>query len=362
MKLFAGCTCLMVVVPAVFALEARTPFLGRNSSGLSGAAIPADLQVFAEDCHCSITGFCGCASALEFMSCVAKACKGQCNCEGGFHFLNACEELAATCPGTEFTCSAEESTCHDGSELMKVHIDGWQTYNAGISRIAVGSPVIATTTPADAVTSSVRVAIGDIWRRVVPKARAWVHVFAGLIVQNLLYIALVVVCAFIYNTRRATFWRKKTPAAPSDHFNHGLFDCCNGTRNRWLTLFVCCCWPLRWADTMDKARNLRTAPASGRWAPDADPKGLPSYWWGLVIMLGGLFISPLSAGLWGLFFCIYATFARHQFRQKLEMKDRGAVQVVGDFCSYCWCSCCAMVQEALEVEDRVALVARAKPK
>ena len=50
---------------------------------------------------------------------------------------------------------------------------------------------------------------------------------------------------------------------------------------------------------MDKATNLQTAPLMGSWKPDGYQDWLPSYWWGLVIMVGGLFISPLNAGLWG---------------------------------------------------------------
>ena len=39
-------------------------------------------------------------------------------------------------------------------------------------------------------------------------------------VKNLLfYIALVVICAFIHNRRRATFWHKKTPQRPLKTFN-----------------------------------------------------------------------------------------------------------------------------------------------
>ena len=129
----------MVAVPAVFGLEARTPFLRPNASRPS-VAIPVDLQVLAEDCQCSFTGFCGCASTFQLMSCVAKAC------EEGFHFLKACEVLEATCPGTRLTCSAEKSVCRDGSELMTVHIDGRQTYDAGTGLVAEGSPVVATTT------------------------------------------------------------------------------------------------------------------------------------------------------------------------------------------------------------------------
>ena len=138
MKLLVGCTYFMVAVPAVFALEARTPFLRTNASRPS-VAIPVDLQVLAENCQCSFTGFCGCASTFQL---------------SGFHFLKACEVLEATCPGTRLTCSAEESVCRDGSEFMTVHIDGRQTYDAGAGLIAEGSPVVATTTPADAVNSS----------------------------------------------------------------------------------------------------------------------------------------------------------------------------------------------------------------
>ena len=157
-----------------------------------------------------------------------------------------------------------------------VHIDGRQTYDAGTGLIAEGSPVVATTTLADAVNSSKRHIFNDIRECVAAKARDWMRAFSALIVQNLLYIALVVICAFICNRRRATFWRKKTPTAPSEDFHYGLFGCCRDRRTRWLSLLVCCCWPLRWADTTDKATNLQTAPLMGSWEPDGYQDWLPS--------------------------------------------------------------------------------------
>ena len=121
--------------------------------------------------------------------------------------MKACEVLEATCPRTRLTCSAEESVCRDGSELMTVHIDGRQTHDAGTGLIAEGCPVVATTTPADAVNSSGRHIISGIRECVAAKVPDWMRAFSALIVQNLLfYIALVVICAFIYNRRRATFW------------------------------------------------------------------------------------------------------------------------------------------------------------
>ena len=320
MKLLVGCTYLMVAVPAVFALEARTPFLQPNASRPS-VAIPVDLQVLAENCQCSFTGFCGCASTVQLMSCFANTC------EGGFHFLKRAKCWKRRVQETRLTCLVGESVCRDGSELMTVHIERRQTHNG---LIAKGSPVVATTTPADAVNSSGRHIISDIREA---QARDWMRAFSALIVQNLLHTALVVICAFIYNRRPATFWRKKTPAAPSGDFHYGLFGCCRDRRTRWLSLLVCCCWPLRWADSMDKATNLQTAPLMESWEPDGYQDWLPSFWRGVVIMVGDVFISPLSAGLWGLFFCIYGAFARRQVRQKLEMHDRGAVQVMEDFCS-----------------------------
>ena len=41
---------------------------------------------------------------------------------------------------TRLTCSAEESVCRDGSELMTVHIDGRQTYDAGTGLIQKAAP------------------------------------------------------------------------------------------------------------------------------------------------------------------------------------------------------------------------------
>ena len=53
---------------------------------------------------------------------------------------------------------------------------------------------------------------------VAAKAREWMRAFSALIVQNLLYLALVVICAFIYNRRRATFGVRKRPQRPLKTF------------------------------------------------------------------------------------------------------------------------------------------------
>ena len=56
---------------------------------------------------------------------------------------------------------------------MTVHIDGRQTCDAGTGLIAEGCPVVATTTPADAVNSSGRHIISGIRECVAAKVPDW---------------------------------------------------------------------------------------------------------------------------------------------------------------------------------------------
>ena len=207
------------VQPHTLAILAQVP-LFPASSVYHPNEVGGRVHLLHGCCACGARA--GSQKLLPPTQCV-KTVSGNSSCK-------AYEVLEATCPGTRLTCSAEESVCRDGSELMTVHIDGRQTYNAGTGLIAEGSPVVATSTRGDAVNSSGRLIICDIQECVAAKARDWMRAFSVLIVQNLLYIALVVICAFIYNRRRATFWRKKTPAAPSEDFHYGLSGCCRDRR------------------------------------------------------------------------------------------------------------------------------------
>jgi len=167
------------------------------------------------------------------------------------------------------------------------------------------------------------------------------------LVENIIYIVLVLICAFVYDYYRkgTVVWRTTVRSRDaSEDFNFGLFDCCGNSVSRKLSFFVCCCWPVRWADTMDKVMDLQENP---------DVR-LPRYWVGLLVLLSFIFFGPLTGGLAAVFFCLFATFSRQQFRQGLGMKAGTPAVWAMDCCSYLWCSCCAIVQEGREVENAIA--------
>mmetsp|Transcript_34921 Transcript_34921/g.93211 ORF Transcript_34921/g.93211 Transcript_34921/m.93211 type:complete len:411 (-) Transcript_34921:253-1485(-) len=380
-------------------------FLARNASKLVG------ISSNTEHCKCAFNGFCECDAFQEFMTCVARTCElSDCDCEGDFHFLNACDEMMKTCPGTPIQCSTEESTCALGRQELKVYRDGLQTTwqrtavrpvmtnyerranSAELENGRVGMPTERETEPTESMSrrmttvqetnlapapapaalpatqpaplpSPAAFELSDatgMTGNVISNATATgggvesgtmftlAHAMWYATVENLINIVLVLICAFVYNFYRKGKGVWKTTARPkesSEDFNFGLFDCCTTKLSRKLSCLVCCCWPIRWADTMDKAIDLHPNPGSA-W--------LPRYWFGVFVMLAFILFGPLTGGLAAIFFCLFATFSRQQFRQGLGMKAGTPAVWATDCCSYFWCSCCAIVQEGREVENAIA--------
>lgn len=65
----------------------------------------------AADCACHFDDQCGCHAAMEFMTCVAKAClSGGCDCKK-YEFMGACGAIANTCPELAISCGKERAEC-----------------------------------------------------------------------------------------------------------------------------------------------------------------------------------------------------------------------------------------------------------
>jgi len=148
-----------------------------------------------------------------------------------------------------------------------------------------------------------------------------------------LLIALVWIKCLGGRARTGVEERKNTGVS----FGYGLFSMehCLGGGGHHSKVCLCswCCAPIRLADTYAK-----------------EPFALVNGFWSALILVTCLFgLSQLTFGVTQLiFFCL----ALH-FRQKLRLQyglESGGMTWMEDFCTWFWCPCCAVAQEARQVE------------
>mmetsp|Transcript_10966 Transcript_10966/g.28984 ORF Transcript_10966/g.28984 Transcript_10966/m.28984 type:complete len:297 (-) Transcript_10966:94-984(-) len=115
-------------------------------------------------------------------------------------------------------------------------------------------------------------------------------------------------------------------------WNFSLFSCFDDPR---LCIFSCCCFHVRWADTVDMA-------------------GLLGFSTALAIVLTLWSLSQFMMSFFSfLGLCVY-TYYRQQLRARFGLPHGDCSTVFKDFCIYCWCCICAVTQEARQVEQAVA--------
>jgi len=133
-----------------------------------------------------------------------------------------------------------------------------------------------------------------------------------------------------------------TPVVTREHFTFGLCECCNWDpeapsreimRDRRIPCCSCLCQPIRWADTASSSKT-----------------GFMSFWTAalLAVVMNALCSVSffISAGI----FIIVATIHRQQIRRIYGMPHGTCPSFTEDLCTWLWCSCCATMQEAMEIE------------
>jgi len=134
------------------------------------------------------------------------------------------------------------------------------------------------------------------------------------------------------------FWYSSTKQFPpaeepgmqklkEDQFTFPLFSCFGDPQ---ICCFTCCCWPIRWADTMRMA-------------------GLMSFWVALFLFLGLEIITVINSTV-GTFLLVLVTVYYRQKLRALFSFDQSFGVILGDCCAYFCCMCCAMIQEARQLE------------
>merc|ERR1719393_1257647 len=102
-----------------------------------------------------------------------------------------------------------------------------------------------------------------------------------------------------------------------------------------INCLACCCPSIRWADTMRMA-------------------GLYTFWIGVVIFAGLYLLNPYTAGLTFLMLLVVVTWQRQELRKRFGLQTGGVTYCV-DCLTYLCCMCCAIVQEAQQMEEAYAV-------
>lgn len=267
------------------------------------------LEGGADPCKCAFKGVCSCQAAVEFMQCISTACEsGMCECGGNHHFVQACTDMSSACPSVGLKCEAEQAQCMGDLVPLKA---------VEKKKAPVSAPVKKEEKAAEAPKEAVLVPTGLSFK---DKLKAFVaHIFVMLLL------------AWLYDKyrHRELAFPQEAVSTDAPGFQYHLFGCFADWRTSLVTV---CCPQLRWSDTVDKA-NL------GR------------YWYMVVIwILLTSFYDYHAGGLAGLVLVCVATHYRQKLRKVYQAKV-GGITILEDFCVYTWCGCCAMVQEARQVES-----------
>jgi Cys-rich protein (TIGR01571 family) len=174
------------------------------------------------------------------------------------------------------------------------------------------------------------------------KLKGWAR-FWVIALSILFELSLVLCCACIYDgvRLRTAFPQEKGNEDPELGFAYSLFGCFNDMR---LCLFSCCCLPIRWADTLDKANDEATT---------------ISYWpaivlvltfWVLNMLVGSAAQHPILAVVVSVLMVVVYTFYRQKLRKRYQLVNGSCYTFTEDFFAWLCCPCCAAVQDARHVE------------
>lgn len=160
--------------------------------------------------------------------------------------------------------------------------------------------------------------------------------YALIGMQVWLFLTLVTACFYkaskpfppIPGTPAPGVQGRQPPVLDGEWRNH-IFQCLHVPQ---MCLFTCCCGTVRWADTMRMAHLLP--------------------FWGAFSLLCFFDVAGLlGMGASGLFMLMILVYFRQQIRKMFNIQPWTCRTVCVDCLSYMFCSLCAMVQEARQLEE-----------
>lgn len=164
------------------------------------------------------------------------------------------------------------------------------------------------------------------------------HHWVAIYVFGALFFILVLIAAFIYQRQ------KKDPeptrsgmAMDRDEFTFGICSCFEVPG---ISLLTCCCFAIRWADTMRMASMM-------------------SFWAGVLLITGLELIDVLTHKYTGGAVMLVAwgivVYYRQKLRKEFGLESGTLKSCCCDICGYCWIPCCMAVQEARQLEEAYAV-------
>lgn len=295
--------------------------------------VPAFMASLANKCQCKFSDVCTCSGAVEFMNCIANAChSNSCDCSD-FQFLHACGSMQSTCPNVGLQCTNDKASCLVGTNETHTGFEGTKKdKKTGKEAAQLEADNVATApSKAQAGTSE---AGARRWR--------WISV--------LTYVLPVVIFAWFYDKKMRKEWQTEAVemgAPTNETFRFGLFSCFEDWR---MTLMAFFCGSVRWADTVDKTNEQHP------WNPSL------TFWNALAYMMiievlylityDSQGIARIVPPLLGLVALATAVVVRQRLRKVYHAaaEPASAKTWLLDTLTYCCCSCCAVIQEAREVE------------
>lgn len=112
---------------------------------------------------------------------------------------------------------------------------------------------------------------------------------------------------------------------------HWKFDLLQCLADPWLCIFACCCSSIRWSDTMRMAFIFR-------------------YWVAFILLTIVSVACELGVAPCGLLMLSLMVYGRQKIRYMFDISPCTCFSIAGDCCTYCFCSPCALVQEAQQME------------
>lgn len=164
------------------------------------------------------------------------------------------------------------------------------------------------------------------------------EVFPNPIVQwfmsSLIWAFAVVLVAVVYYKEKLhppkdTLGSHSALEVEPGRWRFGLLSCFDEPT---ICLLACCCAPIRWADTMRMARIL-------------------SFWGALTIFVGLVVLDTVCAGLAGVVLVLLLAYYRQRIRRLFGLQSGTCMSWSEDCLAYVLCCCCAVTQEARQLED-----------
>eukprot|EP00929_Paragymnodinium_shiwhaense_P118498 TRINITY_DN9040_c0_g2_i1.p1 TRINITY_DN9040_c0_g2~~TRINITY_DN9040_c0_g2_i1.p1 ORF type:complete len:818 (+),score=91.61 TRINITY_DN9040_c0_g2_i1:338-2791(+) len=267
------------------------------------------------------------------MQCIASACSsGQCACED-FHFEDACGAMDNVCRGVGLTCSQDTAQCTGPSGLRTV-----QGPSVGGQHDA---PKPAAATP----TAPTHEDLPDVQQSPLHTHAMKEFTVTGCLLGNLSYILLMCLIAYCYRGKKGI--PPQEYPYQGDEFTHGFCACCEDVGEGGdICLCGWCCPGVRWAQTV------------------SHPKvNFLAFWPALLIfmilaVLSGCVSTAYKSAregvewtaIFGYLLLLLGVYHRQKLRAVFGHSPGTLKTVFLDLLAWHCCPCCAIIQEAKEVD------------